>query len=89
MWLALGGGGYDLQAVARAWASAYGVMLGSPLPDTIPQSYAYEWRVATLSDPAEVAEAVEPYQKDARRFAEASVDTVRKLIFPAHGIRIP
>ena len=88
-WLALGGGGYDLQAVARAWASAYGVMLGSPLPDTIPQAYAYEWRVATLSDPAEVAEAVDPYQKDARRFAEASVDTVRKLIFPAHGIRIP
>ena len=87
-WLALGGGGYDLQAVARAWASAYGVMLGAPLPDTIPQSYAEVWRVATLSDPAEVAEAVEPYQEDARRFAEASVDTVRKLIFPTHGIRV-
>ena len=85
-WLALGGGGYDLQAVARAWASAYGVMLGAPLPDRIPQSYADEWRVTTLSDPAEVAQAVAPYQEDAMTFAQASVDTVRKLIFPTHKI---
>ena len=27
-WLATGGGGYDLMAVARAWTLAYGVMLG-------------------------------------------------------------
>ena len=62
-WLALGGGGYDLQAVARAWSSAYGVMMGSPLPDTIPQSYADEWRVTTLSDPAEVARRWSPTRR--------------------------
>ena len=25
-WLALGGGGYDVQAVARSWTQAYGIM---------------------------------------------------------------
>ena len=49
-WLALGGGGYDLQAVARAWSSAYGIMMGRPLPDAIPEAYAAQRGVASLSD---------------------------------------
>ena len=35
-WLALGGGGYDLMAVARAWTLAYGVMVEQDWPDRIP-----------------------------------------------------
>ena len=41
-WLALGGGGYDLMAVARAWTLAYGVMLDVDWPDEIPGSFAQQ-----------------------------------------------
>ncbi len=37
-WIALGGGGYDLSAVARCWALDYAVMLGADLPDDIPSA---------------------------------------------------
>ena len=35
-WLALGGGGYDLTVVPRAWTLAYAVMLGREFPDELP-----------------------------------------------------
>ena len=84
-WLALGGGGYDLQAVARAWATAYGVMSEQELPNEIPTSYRDRHDVETLRDPGEVP-IEEAVRKDARRFAEGSVGAVHRLIFPSHGI---
>ena len=84
-WLALGGGGYDLQAVARAWTLAYGVMSGQDFPDEIPTAYRDTYGVDTLRDPggAPVDDTVE---RDSRTFAEASVQAVRSLIFPSHGL---
>lgn len=35
-WLALGGGGYDLSVVPRAWTLAYGIMIGREFPDQLP-----------------------------------------------------
>jgi len=32
-WVAMGGGGYDLDAVSRGWSIEYLVMLGAPIPD--------------------------------------------------------
>jgi acetoin utilization protein AcuC len=40
-WLALGGGGYDLGVVTRAWTLAYGVMAGREFPDELPPSLAH------------------------------------------------
>ena len=40
-WLALGGGGYDLTVVPRAWTLAYGVMLGREFPDELPAALAH------------------------------------------------
>lgn len=37
-WLALGGGGYDIQNVARAWTLAWAMMNGVDLPDDLPSS---------------------------------------------------
>lgn len=37
-WLALGGGGYDIFNVARAWTLAWGIMNGVELPDLLPDS---------------------------------------------------
>ena len=85
-WLALGGGGYDLQAVARAWTTAYAIMLDRDLPDEIPEPYREKHGVSSLSDhdAPPNAEAVQP---EARTFAENSVQALHRDVFPAHGLR--
>jgi acetoin utilization protein AcuC len=85
-WLALGGGGYDLQAVARAWASAFAVMSEQELPNEIPASYRQRYDIASLRDPDDL-KVEESVRRDTRVFAEASVQSVRRLVFPAHGLR--
>ncbi|MGH2543572.1 MAG: acetoin utilization protein AcuC, partial [Ardenticatenaceae bacterium] len=84
-WLALGGGGYDLQAVARAWASAFGVMSEQDFSNEIPEAYRSRYGIESLRDP-EALGIQENVVKDSRAFAEASVQAVQRLIFPAHGI---
>ena len=85
-WLALGGGGYDLQAVARAWTLAYGVMSGQRFDDRIPEEYAAEHGVTSLRDTDDLR-MTDQILADSRQFAEASVQSVQRLIFPTHGIR--
>jgi acetoin utilization protein AcuC len=41
-WIALGGGGYDVSNVARAWTLAWGTLLGRALPDPIPSEWMAE-----------------------------------------------
>ena len=84
-WLALGGGGYDLQAVARAWTLAYGVMSSQEFDDEIPAQYRDQYGVDSLRDSG-TPESSEAVEKGTRAFAEASVQAVQQLIFPAHGI---
>lgn len=84
-WLALGGGGYDLQAVARSWALAYAVMSEQELPDEIPESYKNSHGVDTLSDSENIS-VTESVEKDVKAFAESSVTAIQRLVFPLHGI---
>ncbi len=84
-WLALGGGGYDLMGVARAWALAYGVMLGVDWPDSIPETFAQEHGVSKLRDSL-IPEVPENVQRDARRYAEGSVAELKEQVFPVHGL---
>lgn len=85
-WLALGGGGYDLHAVARAWTLAYGVISEQEFSPEIPASYATAYNVTALLDPADV-DVQDQVRKDALAFADDSIQAVRKLIYPAHGLR--
>ncbi len=85
-WLALGGGGYDLHAVARAWTTAYGIMMGQTFPDEIPAAYGEMYGVVNLRD-REGPRIDDQMAKDARVFAESSVQAVHSLIFPTHGVR--
>jgi acetoin utilization protein AcuC len=83
-WLALGGGGYDVGAVARGWSLDYGIMMGTEWPDEIPERYRLKYGLDRLRDglrPSrlETANAV-------RAFAEASVAEVKRAVFPLHGI---
>jgi len=87
--LALGGGGYDVQNVARGWTAAWAVINGVELPDELPASYAGDaraagFRVTTLWDapnvlPDETRAAV-------RDYVEHQVSSVRETVFPHHGI---
>ncbi len=86
-WLALGGGGYDLQAVARAWTLAYGVISGQEFPIEIPRSYRDAHGVESLRDPDDL-QLDGASMKDTRTFAEGSVQSVQRMIFPAHGISV-
>jgi acetoin utilization protein AcuC len=85
-WVALGGGGYDVQAVARAWTLAFGIMSGQEFADEVPASYRYRYGVSTLAD-REDPPVTDQMRKDARAFAERSVDQVRRLVFAVHGLR--
>ena len=84
-WLGLGGGGYDLQAVARAWALAFGIMSRQDLPDRIPSAYREEHGVTSLAD-REEPRVNANVRRDARVFVEDSVQAVRSLIFPTHSV---
>ena len=84
-WVALGGGGYDIAAVARGWSLDYGAMMGVDWPDAVPESYQRQYGIARLRDGG--ATPMDPSTvENARRFAEASVERVKGLLFPLHGI---
>ena len=84
-WLALGGGGYDLQAVARAWTMDFATLSEQTLPNDIPPAYGDRYGVASLRDQEELP-IPEQTLKDTKTFAEASVQAVQRLLFPSHGL---
>ena len=84
-WLAFGGGGYDLSAVARGWTLDFGVMLETEWPDQIPEAYRERYGLRALRD-AEGPAVDGAVQVQARRFAEQTVDEIRRRIFPLHGL---
>lgn len=84
-WLALGGGGYDLGAVARCWTLAYGAMLGVDWPDAIPVPYADQYNLRQLRDGVAL-EVPDNVRREARRYAEESVTAVKGEIFGRHGL---
>ena len=85
-WLALGGGGYDVQAVARAWTTAYAVMSEQALSDDIPVLYREQHGVSTLGD-TDLPEVAESVARETKTFAESSVSAMHGLVYPLHGIR--
>ncbi len=49
-WLALGGGGYNLDVVPRSWTMALGVMAGLDFPDELPVDYRTRYGGRWLRD---------------------------------------
>ena len=85
----LGGGGYDLPNVARAWTSAWAVLNGVELPAALPASFAadmkrYEFLTDSLWDPPEPLP--EHRLVRAQEFAQRQVDAIRRTIFPLHRL---
>ncbi|HUG37718.1 MAG TPA: acetoin utilization protein AcuC [Candidatus Limnocylindrales bacterium] len=87
--VALGGGGYDLPNVARAWTAAWAAMNGMTLDAALPaEAHPDMTRLGleTLSlwDPP--AELPADTRRWAEEYAMAQVKSVRERIFPLHGL---
>jgi acetoin utilization protein AcuC len=87
--VALGGGGYDLQNVARAWTAAWAIMNGVELPERLPDCFAddmraFGFRSPYLWDPA--FGVPDETRRTCREYAARQVEAIRRSIFPVHGI---
>ncbi len=85
----LGGGGYDLQNVARAWTAAWAVLNGVELPAALPASFAadarrYEFVSDSLWDPAEPLP--DHRHLRAQEYVARQIEAIRRTIFPVHHL---
>jgi acetoin utilization protein AcuC len=83
-WLAVGGGGYDLGAVARAWTVDLAIMAGVTLPADLPAPVPESPTATTYADDLEAPE--ELVEMQVRAFNERSVAQVHEEIFPRFGL---
>ena len=87
-WVALGGGGYNIMNVARAWTKAWAIMKGVQLPDNLPESFIdlHQSELGenpTLSDPAHKTHPV--IAGRAQALAKSVVERIKASIFPIIG----
>jgi acetoin utilization protein AcuC len=87
--VALGGGGYDLPNVARAWTAAWAAMNCVELPAEIPRAChkdlsAHGLKSMRLWDPP--LELPADTRQWAEDFAMRQVKAIREHIFPLHGL---
>jgi len=84
-WVAVGGGGYDLSAVARSWTMALATMANFDLPTDVPRTFTSLEGLTTFDDtPPAPTEA--RYLNEINSFNANSLEEVRALVFPKFGI---
>ena len=89
-WVALGGGGYDISNVARAWTLAWAVMNGIELSEELPESYVKMASKMGIHEKQLRGGLKSPYtsqKEDIRTEAERVVRYLRETVFPKvfHG----
>jgi acetoin utilization protein AcuC len=87
--VALGGGGYDLTNVARAWTAAWAAMNEMELPLALPRESHKDMQrlgleVLSLVDPPE--ELAPDTRRWAEEYARRQVGEIQDRIFPLHGL---
>ena len=87
-WVALGGGGYNIMNVARAWTQAWAIMKGIKLPDNLPEPFVQQHQAElgqnpTLSDPTHKIHPV--IAGRAQALAQGVVERIKESIFPIIG----
>jgi acetoin utilization protein AcuC len=88
-WIALGGGGYNLENVPRSWTLAWAIMNHREIPDDLPESFLTTFqrlgfRATRLRDDPNPADA--PTREQAWRFVREQVYRIQRLVFPHHGL---
>ena len=84
-WLALGGGGYDVGAVARCWSLAYGQMIGLTLPNNIPTDLVQYTGTDQLRDSI-IPTVPSDIQQECKNTARLNVEDIKANIFPIFGL---
>jgi acetoin utilization protein AcuC len=83
-WIALGGGGYEIDVMPRAWALAYGIMSDREFPNELPVAYAEKYGPGTLED--QPKPQPDPRSKDvARRHASRAISELKERIAGLRG----
>ena len=86
-WLALGGGGYDVSNVARAWTLAWSVITETDLPDEIPpewltQAARYNIAISKLRGNIDRTPTDEAVLED----LDQTIEALRESVFPILGV---
>ena len=84
-WVAVGGGGYDLSAVARSWTMALASMANFELPDDVPAEFTSLSNMTTFADmpPTPIEQR---YLDEIQSHNTQTLNDIRSLIFPKFGI---
>lgn len=88
-WVALGGGGYDLRNVPRAWTAAWAVMNDRELPVSLPLSFLARHKEIGFGDSGFMdAPAIIDGSTKARAWevVREEVGCLKRLVFPRHGM---
>lgn len=84
-WVALGGGGYDVSNVARAWTLAWAVMNGIELDNRLPESYVKKAAKLGINDKelrGSPGSHPQSRRTEVRVEAERVVRYIEKTVFP-------
>ncbi len=84
--VAVGGGGYDMGAVARAWTMALAEMASAGLPESVPTEYDAVPGLDYFEDRPGPAQLPEDVGHEVEQFAERSVEEVKATLFDRHGL---
>ncbi len=84
-WVAVGGGGYDMRAVARGWTMDLGTMAEFVLPDQIPQSYHSLSNMTTFKDGTDYRQPPD-FRNEVEQHNNEMLEEVKSRCFPVWGI---
>jgi len=88
-WVALGGGGYDIASVAKAWTLAWSIMNDVEIPDDIPEDFLKEYiqegfRSRKMRDKVHTEEGIRKEQM--REEVERVVGFIKDKVFVKVGL---
>lgn len=84
-WVALGGGGYDIASVAKAWTVAWGIMNEKELPHEIPQDFLLNYEQYGFDDKSLYREKYtidEKHQKSMKEKLKKDIERIKESILP-------
>ena len=87
-WVALGGGGYDVSNVARAWTLAWAIMNGIELSEELPESYVKEAAKVGVHEKelrGGMKLPTHSEKRDIRTEAERVVNYIKSIVLPKVG----
>jgi acetoin utilization protein AcuC len=84
-WVAVGGGGYDLSAVARSWTMALATMANHELPDQVPAEFRSLEHLTNFADTAPDP-SEDRYLSEIQSFNTKTLKEIQSLVFPKFGI---